>query len=94
MASVFIAFMSEILVGAVEGTAQTLGMSQAFIGLVILAVVGGAAETGSAVVMAVKNRVDLSSPLPSAVPSRSPSLWPRTGIGELLNGPPTPQPSI
>ena len=60
VASVFIAFMSEILVGAVEGTAQALGMSQAFIGLVILAVVGGAAETGSAVVMAVKNRVDLT----------------------------------
>lgn len=58
--SVFVAFMSEILVGAVEGTAQALGMSQAFIGLVVLAVVGGAAESSSAVVMGVRNRVDLS----------------------------------
>lgn len=52
--------MSEILVGAVEETAKTLGMSQAFIGIVVLAVVGGAAESSSAVAMGVKNRVDLS----------------------------------
>ncbi|MBM4287228.1 MAG: calcium/proton exchanger [Deltaproteobacteria bacterium] len=58
--SVCVAFMSEILVGAVEETAKTLGLSQAFIGIVVLAVVGGAAETSSAVVMGVKNRLDLS----------------------------------
>jgi Ca2+:H+ antiporter len=60
LASVFVAFMSEILVGAVEETAKTLGMSQAFIGIVVLAVVGGAAESSSAVVMGIKNRMDLS----------------------------------
>jgi Ca2+:H+ antiporter len=52
--------MSEILVGAVEETAKALDMSQAFIGIVVLAVVGGAAESSSAVVMGMKNRMDLS----------------------------------
>jgi len=60
LTSVFVAFMSEILVGAVEETAKALDMSQAFIGIVVLAVVGGAAESSSAVVMGVKNRMDLS----------------------------------
>ncbi len=60
LTSVFVAFMSEILVGAVEETAKALGMSQAFIGIVVLAVVGGAAESSSAVAMGIKNRMDLS----------------------------------
>jgi Ca2+:H+ antiporter len=60
LTSVFVAFMSEILVGAVEETAKALSMSQAFIGIVVLAVVGGAAESSSAVAMGVKNRLDLS----------------------------------
>jgi Ca2+:H+ antiporter len=59
-ASVGAAWMSEILVGAVEGASQELGMSRAFIGLVVLAVVGGAAELGSAVAMGRKNRMDLA----------------------------------
>jgi Ca2+:H+ antiporter len=59
-ASVFAAWMSEILVGAAEGTGKALGMSQTFIGIVFLAIVGGAAESGSAVAMARKNKVDLS----------------------------------
>jgi Ca2+:H+ antiporter len=52
--------MSEILVGAAEGTGKALGMSQAFIGLIFLAIVGGAAESGSAIAMARKNKVDLT----------------------------------
>jgi Ca2+:H+ antiporter len=52
--------MSEILVGAAEGTGESLGMSQAFMGIVFLALVGGAAESGSAVAMARKNKVDLT----------------------------------
>lgn len=54
------AWMSEILVGAVEGASHDLGMSKAFIGLVVLAVVGGAAELGSAVAMGRKDRMDLA----------------------------------
>ena len=52
--------MSEILVGAVEGASHDLGMSKVFIGLVVLAVVGGAAELGSAVAMGRKDRMDLA----------------------------------
>jgi Ca2+:H+ antiporter len=59
-ASVLAAWMSEILVGAAEGTGKALGMSQTFIGIVFLAIVGGAAESGSAIAMARKNKVDLS----------------------------------
>jgi Ca2+:H+ antiporter len=59
-ASVLAAWMSEILVGAAEGTGEALGMSQVFIGIVILAVVGGAAESLSAVAMARKNKMDLT----------------------------------
>lgn len=59
-ASVLAAWMSEILVGAAQGTGQALGMSEAFIGIVFLAVVGGAAESGSAIAMAGKNKIDLA----------------------------------
>ena len=59
-ASVLAAWMSEILVGAAEGTGKALGMSQVFIGIVLLALVGGAAESGSAIAMARKNKLDLT----------------------------------
>ncbi|MGE5895025.1 MAG: calcium/proton exchanger [bacterium] len=59
-ASLLAAWMSEILVGAVEGASKDLGVSKVFIGLVVLAVVGGAAELGSAVMMGRKNRMDLA----------------------------------
>jgi Ca2+:H+ antiporter len=59
-ASVLAAFMSEILVGAAEGTGEALGMSATFIGIVFLAVIGGAAESLSAITVAKKNKMDLS----------------------------------
>jgi Ca2+:H+ antiporter len=59
-ASVLAAWMSEILVGAAEGTGKALGLSQVFIGIVFVAIVGGAAESGSAIAMARKNKMDLS----------------------------------
>ena len=59
-ASVLAAWMSEILVGAAEETGKALGMSEMFIGIVFLAVIGGAAESGSAIAMARKNKVDLT----------------------------------
>lgn len=59
-ASILAAWMSEALVGAAEGTGRALGMSDTFIGIVFLAIVGGAAESGSALAMARRNRLDLS----------------------------------
>lgn len=60
VASVLAAFTSEVLVGAAEGTGQALGMSSVFVGLVFLAIVGGAAESGSAIAMGRANRMDLA----------------------------------
>ena len=60
LASVLAAWMSEKLVGAAEATGHALGMSQVFIGIVFVAIVGGAAESGSAIAMARKNKLDLS----------------------------------
>jgi Ca2+:H+ antiporter len=60
VASVLAAWMSEVLVGAAEGTGKALGMSDTFIGIILLAVVGGAAESFSAIAMARKNKMDLS----------------------------------
>lgn len=59
-ASLLAAWMSEILVGAAEGTGKQLGMTPTFIGMVFLAIIGGAAESGSAIAMARKNKLDLS----------------------------------
>jgi Ca2+:H+ antiporter len=50
--SVLAAWMSEILVGVAEATGKALGMSQIFIGIVFLAIIGSAAESGSAIAVA------------------------------------------
>jgi Ca2+:H+ antiporter len=60
IASVLAAVMSEILVGAAEETGKVLGMSSVFIGIIFLAIIGGAAESISAVSMAIKGKMDLS----------------------------------
>jgi Ca2+:H+ antiporter len=51
---------SEILVHAVEGVTQRLGLSQVFLGLIIIPVIGNAAEHASAVLMARKGKTDLA----------------------------------
>jgi Ca2+:H+ antiporter len=56
----FIAWMSEILVGSVERAAEAVGMSNIFVGIVVVAIVGNAAEHSTAVMVAIKNRMDLS----------------------------------
>ena len=60
LASVMLALLSEILVGSVEETAHTLGLSKTFIGIIILALIGGAPESVAAVAMARKNQMDLT----------------------------------
>jgi Ca2+:H+ antiporter len=59
-ASAAAAWLSEVLVGAAEQTGHALGMSPTFIGLILLATVGGAAEIGSAIAMGRRNKMDLS----------------------------------
>ncbi|HVN91413.1 MAG TPA: calcium/proton exchanger [Candidatus Binataceae bacterium] len=55
-----VAAMSEILVRSIEPVAVGFGWTQLFIGVVVVAVVGNAAEHTSAIVMAIKNQMDLS----------------------------------
>jgi len=59
-ASAGAAWMSEILVGAAEATGHALGMSPIFLGMVLLATIGGAAESGSAIAMGRRNKPDLA----------------------------------
>jgi len=55
-----VAWLSEILVGVTEETIAALGVSEFFLGVIIIPIVGNAAEHGAAVMMAAKNKMDLS----------------------------------
>lgn len=58
--SALIAWMSEILVGSIEPVAHQLGMTDVFVGIIVVAMVGNAAEQSTAILMATKNRMDLA----------------------------------
>jgi Ca2+:H+ antiporter len=58
--TVLVALISEIFVESVQKAAESFGMSQAFVGFIVVALVGGAAEMASAFSGARKNRLDLS----------------------------------
>ncbi len=60
VATVFVAWMSEILVGAVEQTSESLGLNAVFMGVIVVAIVGNAAEHSTAIIMALKNQMDLA----------------------------------
>ncbi|MGB3308847.1 MAG: calcium/proton exchanger [Nodosilinea sp.] len=60
VATIGVAIESEIFVGAVEETARSLGLTDLFTGVILLPLVGGAAEYVTAVRMAVKNNMDLA----------------------------------
>lgn len=55
-----IGLMSEILVEAIEPAAEDLGMSEIFVGVILVAIVGNAAEHSTAILMAVKDKMDLA----------------------------------
>jgi Ca2+:H+ antiporter len=55
-----IAWMSEIMVGAIEPTAHEFGLSNVFVGVFVVAVLGNAAEHATAITAALKDRMDLS----------------------------------
>jgi Ca2+:H+ antiporter len=58
--TVLVALVSEVFVESVQEAAEAFGMSPAFVGFIVVALVGGAAEMGSAFSAARKNRLDLS----------------------------------
>ena len=53
-----VAVVSEVLVGSVSATAQELGLTQVFVGVIVVALVGNAAEHFSAVTMAAQDKMD------------------------------------
>jgi len=55
-----VALMSEMLVGALEPASHQLGLTQVFVGVILVALVGNAAEHSTAVMVAVKNKMDLA----------------------------------
>lgn len=60
VATAGIAWMSEILVGSVQQAAAQLGMTSVFVGVIVVAIIGNAAEHSTAILVARKNRMDLS----------------------------------
>ncbi len=57
---VLVAVMSEFLVGAVEEASHSLGLTQVFVGVILVAIIGNAAEHSTAVLMALKNKMNLA----------------------------------
>ena len=60
LSAVFVGWMGEVLVGSIELASKSLGMTDLFVGLVVIAIAGNAAESTAAVRASLKNRMDLS----------------------------------
>lgn len=56
--TICIAVLSEIFVGTVEPMAESVGLSKTFVGIILVPIIGNAAEHSSAVIMAIKNKMD------------------------------------
>lgn len=59
-ATLLVALESEVLVGALEPALADLGLSKVFVGLIVIPIIGNAAEHSSAVVMALRDKVDVT----------------------------------
>ena len=60
VATAFVAWMSELLVASVESASHSLGLNQVFMGVIVVAIIGNAAEHSTAILVALKNQMDLS----------------------------------
>ena len=60
IAGIAVGAMSEILVGSISEASESIGLSEFFIGVIVVAIVGNAAEHWVAVLVAVKNKMDLA----------------------------------
>jgi len=59
-ATLLVVLMSEILVGSIEASIKTLGLTEFFVGVIIVPIIGNVAEHLVAVQTAIKNKMDLS----------------------------------
>lgn len=60
VSTILIAIESEFLVNGIEGITESLGFSEFFIGIILIPIIGNAAEHSTAVLMALKNKMDVS----------------------------------
>jgi Ca2+:H+ antiporter len=60
IAGVLVGVMSEVLVGSIGEASRSVGLSEFFIGVIVVAIVGNAAEHWVAVLVAMKNKMDLA----------------------------------
>jgi Ca2+:H+ antiporter len=60
VAGVLVGVMSEVLVGSIAEASEAAGLSEFFIGVIVVAIVGNAAEHWVAVLVAMKNKMDLA----------------------------------
>ena len=60
IATAIVAVLSEFLVGTIESVRTTFGITEVFVGVIVVAIVGNAAEHSTAILMALKNKMDLS----------------------------------
>ena len=58
LATLGVAVMAEFLVAAASETAESLGWSEVFVGVIVVAIIGNAAEHSTAIIMAAKNKMD------------------------------------
>lgn len=57
-ATIAVAFMSEVFVGTVEPMAASCGLSKTFVGIILVPIIGNAAEHSTAIIMAMKNKMN------------------------------------
>jgi Ca2+:H+ antiporter len=60
IAGVLVGVMSEVLVGSITDASESVGLSEFFIGVIVVAIVGNAAEHWVAVLVAMKDKMDLA----------------------------------
>jgi Ca2+:H+ antiporter len=60
IATAGVAWMAHVLSGSVERAAETVGLNPIFVGVIVVAIVGNAAEHSTAVLVAMKNKMDLA----------------------------------
>ncbi|HMI81851.1 MAG TPA: calcium/proton exchanger [Solirubrobacterales bacterium] len=60
VAGVLVGLMSEVLVGSIAEASESIGLSEFFVGAIVVAIVGNAAEHWVAVLVAAKNKMDLA----------------------------------
>ena len=60
VATVLIAIESEFLVSGIESITKSLGLSEFFVGIIIIPIIGNAAEHSTGIAMAMKNKMDVA----------------------------------